>query len=193
RRPRSRARRRARARGRAARYPGHARRVAGGGAARRHGAPPRRHAAHGHAQPRGGRGRRPRRHALRRPRRRRHGEPPESGWSAGGARGLKKRGAGAQGTHVMTALLRWLLLRRLARQRGRTLLIVVGVALGVAMVVAIRLASDSALASFGDTVDAVAGRANLCVSAVADGFDERLLGRIRRTPGVLAAAPVVEV
>src|SRR5512143_3685580 len=61
------------------------------------------------------------------------------------------------------------------------------------MVVAIRLASDSALASFGDTVDAVTGRANLCVSAVADGFDERLFARIRRTPGVTAAAPVVEV
>src|SRR5262245_31448388 len=61
------------------------------------------------------------------------------------------------------------------------------------MVVAIRLASGSALASFGDTVDAVTGRANLCVSAVADGFDEKLFARIRRTPGVLAAAPVVEL
>jgi putative ABC transport system permease protein len=93
----------------------------------------------------------------------------------------------------VTALIRWLLLRRLARQPGRTFLVVLGVALGVAMVVAIRLASDSAMASFGDTVDAVAGRSNLCVSAVADGFDERLLSRIRRTPGVEAAAPVVEV
>jgi len=91
------------------------------------------------------------------------------------------------------AVLRWLLLRRLVRQPGRTLLVVLGVALGVAMVVAIRLASDSALASFGDTVDAVAGRSNLCVSAVADGFDERLFARIRNTPGVEAAAPVVEV
>jgi len=93
----------------------------------------------------------------------------------------------------VSVLIRWLLLRRLARQPGRTLLVVLGVALGVAMVVAIRLASDSALASFGDTVDAVAGRSNLCVSAVADGFDERLFSRIRRMPGVEAAAPVVEV
>ena len=99
----------------------------------------------------------------------------------------------------MSVLLRWLLLRRLLRRgsgdagSGRTLLVVLGVALGVAMVVAIRLASDSALASFGDTVDAVAGRSNLCVSAVADGFDERIFSRIRRTPGVEAAAPVVEV
>jgi putative ABC transport system permease protein len=93
----------------------------------------------------------------------------------------------------MIPLWRWLLLRRLARQPVRTALVAVGVALGVAMVVAIRLASDSAMASFGDTVDAVTGRANLCVSAVADGFDERLFARIRRIPGVHAAAPVVEV
>ena len=90
----------------------------------------------------------------------------------------------------MIPLLRWLLLRRLARQPGRTALVVLGGALGVAMVVAIRLASDSALASFGDTVDAVTGRANLSVSAVADGFDERLYARIRRTPGSSRPASV---
>src|SRR5262249_6942857 len=44
-----------------------------------------------------------------------------------------------------------------------------------------------------ETVDAVTGRANLCVAALADGFDERLFARIRREPGVEAAAPVVEV
>lgn len=93
----------------------------------------------------------------------------------------------------MTATFRWLALRPLARERGRTIFSVLGVALGVAVFVAIRLASGSALASFSDTVDAVAGRANLQVSAAGDGFDERLLERIRRTPGVEAAAPVVQV
>src|SRR5262249_57162766 len=88
---------------------------------------------------------------------------------------------------------RGLLLRRLVREPGRTSLVVAGVALGVAVVVAIRLASGSALASFADTVDAVTGRATLEVAAVADGFDERLFARIRREPGVEAAAPVVEV
>ncbi|MEY4373872.1 MAG: hypothetical protein RL760_38, partial [Candidatus Eisenbacteria bacterium] len=93
----------------------------------------------------------------------------------------------------MAALLRWLLVRRLLRERTRLLLTVLGVALGVSVFVAIRLASRSALASFGDTVEAVTGRANLQVVATADGFDERLYARIRRTPGVMAAAPVVEV
>jgi putative ABC transport system permease protein len=91
------------------------------------------------------------------------------------------------------ALLRWLLLRRWRRERARVLLTVLGVALGVSVFVAVRLASRSAMASFADTVDAVSGRANLQISAVADGFDERLYARIRREPGVRAAAPVVEV
>lgn len=90
-------------------------------------------------------------------------------------------------------LLRWLVLRRLVRDRGRTLLTVAGVALGVAVFVAIRLASHSALASFRDSVDAVAGRANLQVASRSDGFDERHYARIRRTPGVVAAAPIVQV
>ena len=90
-------------------------------------------------------------------------------------------------------LLPWLLLRRWRTERARVLLTVLGVALGVSVFVAVQLASRSAMASFSDTVDAVSGRANLQISAVADGFDERLYARIRREPGVLAAAPVVEV
>jgi len=93
----------------------------------------------------------------------------------------------------VSALFRWLVARRLAREWRRALLTVLGVALGVAMFVAIRLASGSALASFTETVDAVAGRAELQVAATGDGFDEALYARLRREPGVLAAAPVVEV
>ncbi|MFN8586974.1 MAG: FtsX-like permease family protein [Candidatus Eisenbacteria bacterium] len=88
---------------------------------------------------------------------------------------------------------RWLALRPLWRSPGRTLANVLGVALGVAVFVAIRLASGSALAAFSDTVDAVAGRANLQVVARADGFDESLYARVRDWPGVEAAAPVVQV
>lgn len=93
----------------------------------------------------------------------------------------------------MSGLWRAVVLRRLAEEWGRTLLTLLGVALGVAVFVAIRLASHSALASFGATVDAVAGKANLEVSASSEGLDERLYPVIRRTRGVVAAAPVVEV
>lgn len=93
----------------------------------------------------------------------------------------------------MFAAFRWLVLRRFARDRTRMVLTVLGTALGVSVFVAIRLASHSALASFADTVDAVAGKANLQVSSTSDGFDERLLLRLESLPGVRAAAPVVQV
>src|SRR5438093_10836529 len=90
-------------------------------------------------------------------------------------------------------LLRWISLRHLREEPGRTLLTLFGVALGVAVFLAIRLANASALASFSATVDAVAGRANLQVAGGSGGFDERLLDRIRNVPGIQAAAPVVQV
>ncbi len=93
----------------------------------------------------------------------------------------------------MITLLRWRLLRRIARERGRTALVVLGIALGVSVFVAIRLASVSALSSFADTVDAVTGRANLEVVPLGDGLDEAWYGRVRDLPGVRAAAPIVEV
>ncbi|MCC6349582.1 MAG: FtsX-like permease family protein [Candidatus Eisenbacteria bacterium] len=93
----------------------------------------------------------------------------------------------------MSALVRWLLLRRLALERGRTLLTICGIALGVAVFVSIRLANHSAMTSFADTVDAVTGRANLSVQSAADGFADSLFVTLARHPGVEAAAPIVQV
>ena len=84
-------------------------------------------------------------------------------------------------------LLRWISLRHLREEPGRTLLTLFGVALGVAVFLAIRLANASALASFSATVDAVAGRANLQVAGGSGGFDERLFLRVRRVPGIQAS------
>lgn len=92
----------------------------------------------------------------------------------------------------MKVLWRWISLRHLFHEAGWSLLTLLGVALGVGVVVSIRLANTSALASFAETVDSVAGRANLQVTADSDGFDERLFPRVRDTPGVEAAAPVVQ-
>jgi len=93
----------------------------------------------------------------------------------------------------MNGVWRHVVLRRLREEWARSTLTLLGVALGVAVFVAIRLASHSAMASFGDTVDAVAGKANLEVSASSEGLDERLYPAIRRHPGIRAAAPVIEV
>src|SRR2546421_13080886 len=92
----------------------------------------------------------------------------------------------------MTILWRWVTLRHFFSEGARTALTLLGVALGVAVFVSIRLANASALASFTQTVDAVVGKANLVVSADSDGFDERIYPRVRAVPGVEAAAPVVQ-
>lgn len=57
-----------------------------------------------------------------------------------------------------------LLLRPLRRDPGRTLLTILAVALGISVVVAIRMANRSALQSFERTTSALAGRADLVVT-----------------------------
>lgn len=68
-----------------------------------------------------------------------------------------------------------LVLRPLRRETLRSLLTVAGIAVGVAVLVAIQLANSSALRSFGESVDAVAGRANYTIVSDAGLLDERLL------------------
>jgi putative ABC transport system permease protein len=92
----------------------------------------------------------------------------------------------------LTSLWRWVSLRHLLHEGGRTLLTLLGVALGVAVFVSMRLANRSAMASFAETVDAVAGKANLQITSDSEGFDERIYPRVRAVPGVKAAAPVVQ-
>ncbi|MBI3912461.1 MAG: FtsX-like permease family protein [Armatimonadetes bacterium] len=93
----------------------------------------------------------------------------------------------------MAPLWRWVSLRHLLGEGGRTLLVLTGIALGVGVYVSIRLANHSALTSFAQTVDAVAGKANLQITGDTGGFDERLFPRLKALPGVQAAAPVVQV
>jgi len=83
--------------------------------------------------------------------------------------------------------------RSLAARRGRTLLSVVGIALGVGVLFA-SLATEAGIdASIDRTVRDLVGRADLRVSA----FQDRLLSAesvaaITDAPGVVAAAPVLE-
>lgn len=93
----------------------------------------------------------------------------------------------------MMRLLRWVIVRRLLGEPLRTSWTILGVALGVAVFVGIRLASQSAMSSFANTVDAVAGRANLQVTGESGPLDERVFAQVARQPGVIAAAPAVQV
>jgi putative ABC transport system permease protein len=83
-------------------------------------------------------------------------------------------------------------LRDLARRPLQTGLLVLGVALGVAVVVAIDLANASARRGLERSTEALVGRATHQVKAGPSGLPEELLARIRAEAGVRASAPVVE-
>lgn len=75
---------------------------------------------------------------------------------------------------------------------GRTLLGILGIALGTAVYLSISLAAGSALQSFQDGVQAVAGKAEWRLTSPGAPLPESLFLTVRRTAGVKAAAPVVE-
>src|SRR5204862_3095446 len=81
----------------------------------------------------------------------------------------------------------------IVRETLRTLLTVCGIAGGVAVVVAIALANQSALRAFRESVDAVSGRANYEIASDS-GIDETLLLKLQPfwREGV-RFAPVIDV
>jgi putative ABC transport system permease protein len=86
-----------------------------------------------------------------------------------------------------------------ARLRARLVLVqellaVLGIAVGVALLFASQVASTSLDGSIQQLASGIVGRASLqMVARDPHGFQERLLDRVRRLPGVLGAAPVLEV
>ena len=86
-------------------------------------------------------------------------------------------------------LLRWQMLRNLRRHPLLAILNVGSVALGVAVFIAIRIANDSANASFAASIDLVAGRAHL---EVRGDIAETIWPGLAREPGIRASTPVVE-
>lgn len=82
-------------------------------------------------------------------------------------------------------------LRDLLRRPGQTGLMVLGVALGVAMVIAIDLANQSAERAFTLSTEAVVGRATHQVLGGPSGVPEGLYRQIRVDEGLRASAPVV--
>lgn len=94
----------------------------------------------------------------------------------------------------MFAVLRALVLRPLIREKTRTVLTILGIAVGVAVVVAIQLANQSALRAFRESVDAIAGRANFQIVSDAGSIDERVLLRLKPLwPAGVRFAPVIDV
>lgn len=82
--------------------------------------------------------------------------------------------------------------RYLLRRPFQLILCVFGVALGVAMVIAIDLANASASRAFDLSTEAVAGRATHQIVSSGDGLDERVYRTLKVELGIVEAAPVVE-
>jgi len=85
-----------------------------------------------------------------------------------------------------------LILRPLLKDGFRTAVTVLGVAIGVAVFLAIRLANVATLASFEEKIDAFLGRADLMIHADGLGVDETVLARLTAFREQVRAYPVVE-
>ena len=91
----------------------------------------------------------------------------------------------------MLKLLRLFNLRHLHRRRLTTVLCLLGIAIGVAVMAAIDLANENAMLSFRRAVDAVTGQATHQVTGGPAGVPDSLAAAILATPG-LQAAPLIE-
>jgi putative ABC transport system permease protein len=92
----------------------------------------------------------------------------------------------------MFRLLQILSWRHVRRHQLRTALTFFGIALGVAVIVAIAMVNRSLTTSFQSTIDQIAGKAVLQVANGESGINESLFPVIRDTPGVQDAAAGVE-
>ena len=95
----------------------------------------------------------------------------------------------------MTAfsLRRRLLLAPLAEHKGRSLLSVMAIALGVALGYAVQLINQVAVNEFSQAVRTLSGQADLEIRGQRSGFDESLYAVVARMPEVAVASPVLEL
>jgi putative ABC transport system permease protein len=91
----------------------------------------------------------------------------------------------------MWTLWRFVSLPYFQQHRLRTLFPLLGIALGVAVFIAVRVINSSTLGAFASTVDAIAGRAGLEITGRGAPLDEALLPVVRQTPGVASAVPLL--
>lgn len=92
----------------------------------------------------------------------------------------------------MTPLMRRASRRFLTRHPLQLVLSIVGIALGVAVVVAVNLANGSAREAFRLSVEAVAGRVTDEIVGGPQGLDQSLYRRLKVGAGIYPAAPVVD-
>ena len=90
---------------------------------------------------------------------------------------------------ILLRLISWPYFRR---HKLRSLLTTAGIVLGVAVFVGMHTANQSVLFAFTRTVDRIAGKTELQVSAGETGFDEDVLEKVQAAASVRIAVPVIE-
>jgi ABC-type lipoprotein release transport system permease subunit len=75
----------------------------------------------------------------------------------------------------------------------RTLLTASGVVMGVAVFVGMHAANKSVLEAFSRTIDRIAGKTELQITAGETSFAEEILEKVQASPSVRVAVPVIEV
>jgi putative ABC transport system permease protein len=74
----------------------------------------------------------------------------------------------------------------------RTMLTTAGIVLGIAVFVGMQTANGSVLLSFSQTIDRIAGKTDLQVTAGEAGFGEDVLDKVQAASTVRIAVPVIE-
>ena len=82
---------------------------------------------------------------------------------------------------MLLRLITWPYVRR---HRLRTVLTTVGIVLGVAVFVGMHTANQSVLFAFYKTIDRIAGKAELQITAGEGGFPESVLEQVQAMPEV---------
>ncbi|HZN10911.1 MAG TPA: FtsX-like permease family protein [Blastocatellia bacterium] len=89
-------------------------------------------------------------------------------------------------------LFKQFILRRLAQDYLRSAVTVLGIALGIAVVVAIQMANASSLRGFATAIETVSGRTSVEITAPGPGFDEQLVAGMGWLREYGQASPVIE-
>ena len=89
-------------------------------------------------------------------------------------------------------LFRQFILRHLRRERLRSLVTILGIALGVAVMIAIRMTNASSLRGFERAIETVSGRTSLEIVGAGAGLDEQALGGLGWLREYGQVSPIVE-
>src|SRR5262249_52942819 len=90
---------------------------------------------------------------------------------------------------ILLRLITWPYVRR---HKLRSLLTLAGIMIGVAVFVSMRVANQSVMGAFQETVNHIAGAAQLQITAGEPGMDEEVLDRVQAFRQVKVAVPVTE-